>query len=324
MNPACYVGGPSAGFEKDTSVNQGTSVSFKRISSGGFTLIELLVVIAIIAILAAVLLPVLARAKLKATQAYCVNNQKQLATAWIMYVNDNKDTLADAYTSSGSSIWPNTSVADGFWGVNKNFPPFTGPTGTANEGLALQNIQSCLQTNNLLFQYAGNVGAYHCPGDARFTQPIGSSDNVDWAYDSYAIAENVENAPGSSETNSFTKMSQIHRVSDCMVFVEQADTRGYNEGAFALKVILPGSSPIGYEDVFSMYHGTVGTFSFADGHAEAKTWHTGAMIADGLASVAPGSGDYEYSKCPGGTTALPQKGIDAAYLIQHCVSPQNK
>lgn len=320
MNPVCLTGGSSANFGKSDRMAKNAK-SLRNQRPGGFTLIELLVVIAIIAILAAILLPVLAHAKLKATQAYCVNNQKQLATAWIMYINDNRETLPEGYTSGGASIWPGTDNAGGFWGVNKNYPPFTGGGGVAEEGPALQNIQSCLMTNNLFFQYAGNVGSYHCPGDVRFTQPIGTA-NIDWAYDSYAIAEGVEDAPNSNETNSFTQMAALHRVSDAMVFVEQADTRGYNEGTFALQVnIKGGASPISYEDVFSMYHGDVGTFSFGDGHAEAHRWYNGDIIADGLASVTPGSGDYEYSLCPYPAGSLPQKGVDAQYLIQHGVCP---
>src|SRR5579862_2885306 len=58
-----------------------------------FTLLELLVVIAIIAILAAILLPVLSAAKKKGAQATCINNQKQLATGFKMYIDDNSSTF---------------------------------------------------------------------------------------------------------------------------------------------------------------------------------------------------------------------------------------
>jgi prepilin-type N-terminal cleavage/methylation domain-containing protein/prepilin-type processing-associated H-X9-DG protein len=67
------------------------------VSRKGFTLIELLVVIAIIAILAAILFPVFARAREKARQTSCLNNQKQIALAWHMYVQDYDEAVPDYY-----------------------------------------------------------------------------------------------------------------------------------------------------------------------------------------------------------------------------------
>jgi len=242
-----------------------------KTSVRAFTLIELLVVIAIIAILAALLLPALIQAKMKAQGIQCMNNHRQLALAWRMYAEDNHDVLV--YASDYPGNWQiNSEVLDQYaWTLtHMDFDP-------NNRGN--WDIEYDMVKRPLWPYTSKNAAIYKCPSDKScltvdgeqkprvrsmsMNLYVGGFDGTDGGW------------PWAEPFRIYTKLPQIDVPTKIFVFLDMRED-SVNWGNFM--TCMEGYSPTDPSqycfdgDYPGMYHHFACGFSFADGHSELKRW----------------------------------------------------
>lgn len=232
-------------------------------ASRGFTLIELLVVIASIAILAAMLLPVLGRAKDKARRIQCVNNEKQLMLSWTLYSGDNREVLV-----------PN----GGRYGA---FPPGSQPYlwvygGNHSDPQSLTYTQYLVGPTYALFaSYLRGPEIYKCPADRTLGPVRGRSTYV---YHARSYAMNVYVGTRANNVERPLSLNNTHRVylTSSQIGSDSPANRFVFIDGHPASICTPGFGMDMSADVFVHYpsslHRGLGVLAYADNHVEARKW----------------------------------------------------
>ncbi len=266
----------------------------------GFTLIELLVVIAIIAILAAMILPVLSRARQKGYSASCINNLKQLATASMVYAGDYRD------------FWPLNNQGDDAVDLRNppsNYVPKVWAEGREGSNLLDEQTAQGMVSDrvSLLAPYLKAKNVFRCPGDKKpwkvggqlVTRPrnFGMNGYVGWN------AGPWHNTPDEKKYVVFRRTSQSRAGSLIFLFGEIHPDSIFRP-MFGVNMDLqtiyhyPGN-----------YHGLVSNFAFVDSHVEVHRWRDPQFDNP---SPAPASWHDHL-----GNAAKPSSYNDLAWLKEH-------
>jgi prepilin-type N-terminal cleavage/methylation domain-containing protein/prepilin-type processing-associated H-X9-DG protein len=239
---------------------------------GAFTLIELLVVIAIIAILAAMLLPALSKAKQKTQGTYCMNNAKQMMVAWHMYLHDNADRIVVAlHGGSARNGGPNAPAVygDPIWGIGwvEGWLDWTGNTDNTNLNFLIND--KCAR---LAPYIAKSKNVFKCPADnfiGAQQRPLGWTRCRSFSGNIGVGAGNAESGPWDNIYQHYQKASEMSYPgpANTWVFVDEHPDSINDAGCFNPRGFL-------WVDMPAAYHNGACGFAFADGHSEIHKWRS--------------------------------------------------
>jgi prepilin-type N-terminal cleavage/methylation domain-containing protein len=283
VKPALNLGRPAKKPNLKSKMKVATSRNLRR---AGFTLIELLVVIAIIAILAAILLPVLNAAKIRGQTIRCVANLRQLQTAFIMYCTDANDLVPVSH--SGSSDNP---IPAGYLNWELGIMTYGDPGAANGQYLTDPRCQ--------FSRYISNPAMYRCPADLSCSnglvgpprvrsyslQGLIGIDNPDTesAKDPTTIQATYPPISGGTKWLVYTKLTQVKggmSPADLLGFVcVHPDFIG--DGTFSF-CMTPYANKTVFLNVPSKHHSNACPFTFIDGHTEMHKWKNPGYIPQDL------------------------------------------